>query len=331
MQHIINMDKILLSYGEGGKNTNKIIKEIFLENFRNPFLEELDDGAVLENLIFTTDSFVVNPIFFQGGDIGKLSIAGTINDIVAMGGEPLYISCGFIIEEGLEIETLKMIVKSMKMTSEKIDLKIVTGDTKVVEKGKCDKLFINTSGIGNKLKELSKNKIKIGDVIIINGCIAEHGISVMLARNEFNIKSEIKSDCDELWSLIKNVLKYDIKFMRDPTRGGIAATLNEIVSDNWGIELWEEKIPIKESVKGICEMLGFDPLTIANEGKMLIFCSKEDSEVVIDELRKHQNGKDSVIIGEVKEEYKGRVVEKKITGVKRIVDMPSGVNFPRIC
>ncbi len=325
------MDKILLSYGEGGRNTYKIIKEIFLKHFNNEFLEELDDGAVLENIIFTTDSFVVNPIFFPGGDIGKLSIAGTINDIVAMGGEPFYISSGFIIEEGLEFETLERIVHSMKIITKKANVKIVTGDTKVVEKGKCDKLFINTSGVGKKIIDVSRNKISPGDLVIINGCIAEHGLSIIVARNEFNIQSEIKSDCDELWTLLRNTFSYNIKFMRDPTRGGLASTLNEIVSDKWGIELWEEKIPIKESTKGICEMLGFDPLTIANEGKMIIISSREDADKIIEELKKYENGKDAQIIGEIKEEYKGRVVEKKITGVRRIIDMPSGSNFPRIC
>ncbi len=331
MQRILNMDKILLSFGEGGKNTYKIIKDIFLKNFKNKFLEELDDGALIDDIIFTTDSFVVNPIFFPGGDIGKLSIAGTVNDIVAMGGLPLYLSSGFIIEEGLEFEVLENIVKSMKTLAEKIPVQIVTGDTKVVERGKCDKIFINTSGIGRKIKELSRDKIEVNDLVVITGCIAEHGISVILSRNDFNIKSEIKSDCEELWSLIKNILHFDIKFMRDPTRGGIASTLNEIVSQDWGIELWEEKIPIKDSVKGVCELLGFDPLTIANEGKMIIIVSRNDAEKVVEELKKYENGKDATIIGEVKEEYKGRVVEKKITGVRRIVDMPSGSNFPRIC
>lgn len=325
------MDKILLSHGEGGKNTHRIIREIFLKYFNNPILEKLDDGAVIDEIIFTTDSFVVSPIFFSGGDIGKLSIAGTINDIVAIGGEPLFISSGFIIEEGLEFETLNKIVHSMKITSEKSNVKIVTGDTKVVEKGKCDKLFINTSGIGRKIKDVSKNKIQPGDLVIINGCIAEHGLSVIIARNEFNIKSEIKSDCDELWTLLKEIFKYNIKFMRDPTRGGLASTLNEIVSESWGIELWEEKIPIKDSVKGICEMLGFDPLTIANEGKMIIISSREDADKIIEELGKNENGKNAQIIGEVKEEYRTRVVERRITGVRRIVDMPSGGNFPRIC
>jgi len=331
VQHITNMDRILLSYGEGGKNTFKLIKELFLESFRNPILEELDDGALIDDFVFTTDSFVITPIFFPNGDIGKLSIAGTVNDIVSMGGEPLYISSGFIIEEGLEFDILKKIVHSMKEISEKVPVKIVTGDTKVVEKGKCDKIFINTSGIGKKIINVSKNKIFPGDLLIINGCIAEHGISVIVARNEFNIKSEIISDCNELWSTLKNIFKYDIKFMRDPTRGGIAATLNEIVSDKFGIEIWEEKIPIKESVKGICEMLGFDPLSIANEGKMLIVSSRTDAEKIVEELKKYPDGKDAEIIGEITEEHRGRVVEKTITGIKRIVDMPSGGNLPRIC
>ncbi len=317
-----------------------LINNIFLKNFKNEILEKLNDSAVIKfedfDICFTTDSYTINPIFFPGGDIGKLSICGTINDLSVSGAIPSYISTAFIIEEGFEIKELEKIVNSMKKTAEICGVKIITGDTKVIEKGKVDKIFINTSGIGIKDKKikLGTEFIEEGDVIIINGHIAEHGISVLISRDDFKIKSNIKSDCAPLNKLIGKILKYSesIKFMRDPTRGGISATLNEIVNNkSFGIVIYEDKIPIKEEVLSICELLGFDPLNIANEGKVIIICKKKDSEKILNEMRKTEYGKDAKIIGEIVKKPEGKVLMETITGSIRIVETPLGEQFPRIC
>jgi len=325
-------DKILLSHGGGGKKTQDLIRHIFLEKFSNEELNELDDGAVIDDMIITTDSFVVNPLFFPGGDIGKLSISGTINDIVAMGGRPLFLSTGFIIEEGFPLKDLKRIVDSMSNEAKMIPVKIVTGDTKVVEKGKGDGIYINTTGIGKRMLDLGIKRIKPGDKIIVTGTIGDHGASILLSRNQFEIESGIKSDCAPLYGLLNSVFSNAIKFMRDPTRGGLAAVLNEIVREDWGIEIFEDKIPIKEDVKGICEMLGIDPVTMANEGKMIIFVEGDRAEETLKILHKHPLGQDASIIGDVTDKINGRVVEKTVAGTTRIIDMPSGgESLPRIC
>jgi len=329
---IINMDdKILLSHGGGGKKTQDLIRHIFLEKFSNEELNELDDGAVIGDMIITTDSFVVNPLFFPGGDIGKLSISGTVNDIVAMGGTPLFLSAGFIIEEGFPLEDLKKIVDSMSNEAKAVPVKIVTGDTKVVEKGKGDGIYINTTGFGKKTLELGLERIKPGNKIIITGTVGDHGASILLSRNQFEIESGLKSDCAPLYGLLKSILSEDIKFMRDPTRGGLAAVLNEIVRKDWGIEIFEDKIPIREDVKGICEMLGIDPITMANEGKMVIFVEGDRVEETLKTLHMHPLGRDASIIGKVTDQIKGRVVERTVAGTTRIIDMPSGESLPRIC
>ena len=341
MQHITNMkkDKILISHGSGGKLMYSLIENIFLKNFKNEIIEKLTDSAVIEfdefELCFTTDSYTVDPIFFNGGDIGKLSICGTINDLSVMGAIPLYLSSGFIIEEGFDMDLLEKITESMKKISDIAKVKIVTGDTKVVEKGKIDKIFINTSGIGIKDKNLKIGieNIKVGDVVIINGTIGEHGLSVLLSRNIFNIKSNIKSDCAPLNKLINEIIEIGgIKFMRDPTRGGVSATLNEIVKNQkFGILIYEDKIPIKKEVLSMCEILGFDPLNIANEGKVIVICEKKVSEKIIEKMKKNKYGKDAKIIGEIVREPEGKVILKTITGSIRIVDAPIGEQFPRIC
>ena len=341
MQHITNMkkDKILISHGSGGKLMYSLIENIFLKNFKNEIIEKLTDSAVIEfdefELCFTTDSYTVDPIFFNGGDIGKLSICGTINDLSVMGAIPLYLSSGFIIEEGFDMDLLEKITKSMKKISDITRVKIVTGDTKVVEKGKVDKIFINTSGIGIKDKNLKIGieNIKVGDVVIINGSIGEHGLAVLLSRNIFNIKSNIKSDCAPLNKLINEIIEIGgIKFMRDPTRGGVSATLNEIVKNQkFGILIYEDKIPIKKEVLSMCEILGFDPLNIANEGKVIVICEKKVSEKIIEKMKKNKYGKDAKIIGEIVKEPEGKVILKTITGSIRIVDAPIGEQFPRIC
>jgi hydrogenase expression/formation protein HypE len=333
-------NKIILSHGSGGKLMHNLIESIFLKNFKNDILVKLYDSGIIEfddfDLCFTTDSYTIDPIFFKGGDIGKLSICGTVNDLAVCGAIPLYISSSFIIEEGFEIKNIEKIVKSMKKTAIDAGVKIVTGDTKVVEKGKVDKIFINTSGIGIKDKriKLGIERIEEGDVIIINGEIGEHGLSVLLSRNIYNIDSDIKSDCAHLNILISEILKEtdEIKFMRDPTRGGVSATLNEIVKGrNFGILIYENKIPVKKEVLSMCEILGFDPLNIANEGKVIIVCGKNDSEKVIKKMRKNKYGKKAEIIGEVIKKPEGKVLIETLTGARRIVDMPVGEQFPRIC
>jgi hydrogenase expression/formation protein HypE len=266
-----NKEKILLAHGGGGKLMHALIEELFLKEFNNEILNELSDSALIKSLsgkdmdlCFTTDSYVVNPIFFPGGDIGKLAVCGTINDLAVAGAKPLYISSGLIIEEGLEYEVLERIIKSMAKVAREEGIEIITGDLKVVEKNKADKIFINTSGLGikNKRINLSKKAIAPGDKIIINGSTGEHGLAIIAARGEFNFKTKVISDCAPLSNLTTEILKVspEIKFMRDPTRGGLATTLNEIVSGmGFGIKIFEEAIPIKEEIKAACEILGFDP------------------------------------------------------------------------
>lgn len=342
------IDKISLSHGSGGEPSCRLVSELFLKEFNNPFLSPLTDSAILPILplppfnkggirfAFTTDSYVVKPLFFPGGDIGKLSIAGTVNDLSVMGAKPLFLSCGLVIEEGLEYGTLEKIVLSMKKTASDSGVQIVTGDTKVVEKGAADKIFINTAGIGIVMDgvELKRERITVGDKIIISGSIGDHGISVLSKREGIELESEIESDCAPLNGLIAAVLESgaDIKFMRDPTRGGLAATLNEFTKDmNWGISLNETEIPIKEGVRAVSDILGFDPLYIANEGKAVIIVSSADEDRVLKIMQNHPLGRDARIIGEIVPSPKGMVILKTVVGGTRIVDMPSGEQLPRIC
>jgi hydrogenase expression/formation protein HypE len=311
-----------------------------LQHFKNPYLEKLTDAAVIniahKKFAFTTDSFVVKPLFFHGADIGKLAVCGTINDLLMMGAIPRYLSCAIIIEEGLDYKILELITKSIAQTAEKTKVQIVTGDVKVVEKGSCDGLFINTSGVGEIIKnlDLSVDKIKISDKIIINGPIANHGIAVLAARNNLDFKNQIKSDCASLHSLLDGVLKNfsGIRFMRDPTRGGLATTLNEIIKDKrFGILLDEKNIPVEKKVRSACEILGFDPLYIANEGKVVIVAERKQADKILKKLKTHPLGKGSRIIGKITEEAKGKVILKTIIGGRRIVDMLVADPLPRIC
>lgn len=332
--------KILLAHGSGGKLSGDLVREVFLANFDNDILSKLTDAAILEldgaSLAFTTDSYVVDPLFFPGGDIGKLSICGTANDLAVMGAKPLFISSGLIMEEGLDYSVLERVVKSMRQAAETAGVKIVTGDTKVVEKGNVDKLFINTSGIGLLENEicLSPREVKVRDKIILNGTIGDHGIAVLSKRGDFGFQTEMVSDCAPLYDLIARVLKTSpkIRFMRDPTRGGLATTLNEIVKESeLGILIEEENVPVKEEVKSIAELLGFDPLYIANEGKVMLIVAPEDAERVCRLMREHELGRDSQIIGEIVAEPRGKVGLKTLVGGTRIVDMPVGEQLPRIC
>ncbi|MFH1453738.1 MAG: hydrogenase expression/formation protein HypE [Armatimonadota bacterium] len=334
------MDKeiITLAHGNGGRLTQKLIKEKFVSGFSNEYLNKMTDSALVSingtKLAFTTDSYVIKPHFFPGGDIGKLAVCGTINDLAVMGAEPKYISCGFIIEEGFSLEDLSKIIDSMKDQAQKSGVKIVTGDTKVVDKGSADKIFINTSGVGQIKYNISENTIKAGDKLIVNGTLADHGIAVYSAREKLNIKSNITSDSAPLSGLILSVLeKYpNVKFMRDITRGGLATVLNEVCNEeNFGVEVYEDKIPVKEEVKAVCELLGFDPLYIANEGKVLFIVPRDDAENILALMKKHEYGKDARIIGEVVSSYPGKAYMRTSIGGKRIIDMLTSDQLPRIC
>ncbi len=344
--------RILLAHGAGGTLMHELIHGLFKKYFSNEILDELSDSAIIRgipvdrvHLCFTTDSYTVDPVFFPGGDIGKLAVCGTVNDIAVMGARPLYLSAGFIIEEGLEYSALEKITRSMARAARDVNVKIVTGDVKVVERNSADKLFINTSGIGIRDDRInfSREDIKPGDKIIINGPVGEHGMAVLAARGEFGFQAKINSDCACLTGLIQRIVKLHlaesnyssackIKFMRDPTRGGLATTLNEIVDGmNFGILLNEKDIHIKEEVKAACELLGFDPLYIANEGKVLVIASEKGAEILLKEMRRDPLGKDSMIIGEVVKSPVGRVHMKTRISGNRIIDMLTGEQFPRIC
>ena len=333
---------ILLGHGSGGQLSHELISSLFVKYFSNIILNEQTDAAVLtipsENLAFTTDSFVVDPIFFPGGDIGKLAVAGTVNDVAVSGAKPLYLSTSFILEEGFPFADLEIIVKSMAEEAKKAGVLIVTGDTKVVNRGKCDKIFINTTGIGllpADRKEIgSGKKITAGDKIIINGTIADHGMCIMATREDIRFKTDIVSDCACLNHLIQEALDVskNIHFMRDATRGGLATVLCEMAqSKSLGIEVYEEKLPVNENVRGMCELLGFDPLYVANEGKVMMVVGEEDADKVLKTLRKNKLGKEAAIIGEVVEEHKGKAWLTTGIGGRRIIDMLAGEQLPRIC
>jgi len=334
--------KILLSHGSGGKRSYDLIHDLFFKYFENDILSTGSDSAILktesENLAFTTDSFVVDPLFFPGGDIGKLAVCGTVNDLAVSGAEPKFLSVGYIIEEGLDFFILEKIVNSMAKNAKQAKIKIVTGDTKVVNRSKCDKLFINTTGIGilnKKYRKISTgDNIQAGDKILVNGFIADHGIAVMSERNELKAQADVKSDCAPLNELIRGMLSVseNIRFMRDATRGGLATVLAEIVREKtFGIHLVEEKIPVRNNVRGMCEFFGFDPLYVANEGKVVAIVPHDDAERVIETMRKNESGKEAQIIGEVVEQHPGRVILKTQIGGKRIIDMLPGDQLPRIC
>ncbi|HEX4119465.1 MAG TPA: hydrogenase expression/formation protein HypE [Verrucomicrobiae bacterium] len=332
--------EIVLAHGSGGKLTHQLIQRMLLPQFRNELLEPLHDGAVFSvngvNLAFSTDSFVVNPIFFPGGDIGKLAICGTVNDLAMCGAKPLYLSAGFILEEGLRMEDFRRVVESMKQTAAEAGVLLVTGDTKVVDRGKGDKIFINTSGIGvvEAGVRIGPGRAEVGDKIIINGAMAMHGIAIMSVREGLAFETEITSDCAPLNGLVATMLKAcpDVHVLRDPTRGGIASAMSEIAEQaGVGIHLNEAAIPISEEVKGACEILGFDPLYVANEGKLLAIVPGESAGIVLAAMRGHALGAEAAIIGEVVEEHPGFVTMRTRVGGNRVVDMLSGEQLPRIC
>ena len=335
-------DTILLGHGSGGKLSHDLIDQLFAKHFDNPILREQSDSALIKtggkHLSFTTDSFVVDPLFFPGGDIGKIAIAGTVNDLAVSGAKPQYLSAGFIIEEGFPYADLKRIVETMADEAKKAGVQIVTGDTKVVDRGKCDKVFINTSGVGfieeKHLGIGSGRDIRVGDKIIINGSIADHGMSVMAARNDLKIAANIESDCACLNGLIREVLEISdtVKFMRDATRGGLGTVISEIVKGKeFGVQIDEESLKINRSVRGMCELLGFDPLYVANEGKVVLVVGSDDADEILKCMKTNPYGKDASIIGEIVDEHKGMAWLETIVGGKRIIDMISGQQLPRIC
>jgi len=337
---ISDYEHILLAHGGGGKLTRQLIDKMFYPVLDNEILARGHDGAYLTTnggpLAFTTDSFVVDPLFFPGGNIGDLAINGTVNDLACCGAIPRYISLAFILEEGLPMEDLWEIVKSIKSAADRSGVMVVTGDTKVVGRGKGDRIFINTSGIGEVIEgtNIGPEQCTPGDVIIINGSIADHGIAIMSLREGMTFETELESDTAALNGMVSEVLQRikSIHVLRDPTRGGLASALNEISqASSTGMILDEDKIIVNESVRGACEIMGFDPLYIANEGKILMLVPEEDAPGVLDILRSHQEGKEAAVIGRVTAEHPGIVKLITTIGTTRIVDMITGEQLPRIC
>jgi hydrogenase expression/formation protein HypE len=333
-------DTIVLGHGSGGRLSAELIQEIFLPAFQNPILSRLDDQAVVNvngtKLAFTTDSFVVKPLFFPGGDIGSLAVHGTVNDLAMGGATPLFLSAAFILEEGLSVETLRRVVNSMHEAARATGVAIVTGDTKVVEKGSGDQLFINTSGIGMLAEgvNLSANAARPGDKVLLSGTIGDHGIAILAQREGLEFESRIESDSAALHTLVADMLSvsYDIRCMRDPTRGGVSSALNEIAAQSGvGIELIESEIPVREEVRGACEMLGLDPLYVANEGKLIAIVDAKVADEMLDAMRRHPLGANARLIGTVSDLHRGLVTMRTALGTSRIVDMLTGDQLPRIC
>jgi len=332
-------EKILLSHGSGGSAMQELIRGLLLKKLHNPILKELTDAALIrhrERIAFTTDSFVVSPLFLRGADIGKLAVCGTVNDLVMLGVQPEHLSLGLIIEEGLDYRTLERIVDSIASSARRAGVSIVTGDLKVVERGAADKIFINTSGIGRVIKgaDLSLKRIRPKDKIIVTGEIGSHGMAVVCGRKGAGLGFNIASDCASLNTLLLPVIRKTraVKFMRDPTRGGVAATLNEIAgATGYGILIKEKMIPVAPRVRMACELLGLDPLYVANEGKALLIVEAKGAEKVLESLRKHSLGRKAKIIGKIRPGLGGKVVLETRLGTERIVDMPAGEILPRIC
>jgi hydrogenase expression/formation protein HypE len=336
-------EHVLLGHGSGGKLTSDLIRDVFLPALGNPILAQLNDQAVVSvngmRLAFTTDSFVVKPLFFPGGDIGSLAVHGTVNDLAMGGAHALCLSAAFIIEEGLPMETLRRVVASLHRAAEEVGVEVVTGDTKVVEKGSGDGLFINTSGIGLVPAgvTLSADQARPGDRVLLNGSVGEHGIAILAQREGLEFESEIQSDSAPLHTLVGSMLEArrnpnSIRCLRDPTRGGLSSALNEIAAQSRvAIEIDERSILLREEVKGACELLGLDSLYVANEGKLIAIVEAESAEHVLNAMRRHPRGRQAQIIGTVKESKVARVTMRTLFGTTRIVDMLSGDQLPRIC
>jgi hydrogenase expression/formation protein HypE len=332
-------DSILLAHGSGGKLSHELVEKKFLPFLANPALNKLDDSAIFEasgRLAFTTDGYVVNPIFFPGGDIGKLAVCGTVNDLAMNGAKPLYLSLSTIIEEGFLLSELERIVQSIKKASEEAEVSIIAGDTKVVNRGQADKLFITTSGVGIVPPgvDISGANARVGDKVLLSGTIGDHGMAIMSQREGLKFSTTLRSDCAPLNKLVSQMLEASsgIHCMRDPTRGGLATTLNELARQSKvGIVTEEAGIPVKEEVKAACELLGLDPIYVANEGKLVAIVDPADADKILARMRKNRYGRDAAIIGEVTSKHPGKVVMKTKLGPSRIVDMLTGELLPRIC
>lgn len=330
-------DIITLDYGSGGKKSSRLIEKLILPRLFNPALGELGDGAIVEGgekLAFSTDSFVVAPLFFPGGDIGKLAVCGTVNDLCMCGAEPKYLSCSLIIEEGFSLSSLEKILDSMAAQCRRAGVRVITGDTKVVEKGRGDGIYINTAGIGFvKYPGLGPGNIREGDSVIVSGFVGDHGTAVMLARTGM-MQGDISSDCASLRELTESMFKASgkIRALRDPTRGGIATTLNEFIEGgSLGIELEEGLIPVRPQVKAACDMLGLEPLYCANEGKLLAIVAPEDTQPTLEAMRRIPEGRDAALIGRVTGEHPGILTIKTALGGRRILQKLTGAQLPRIC
>jgi hydrogenase expression/formation protein HypE len=336
---------INMSHGSGGKAMRALIDDVFVGAFGNAGSNAVEDSATLsladmvrhgDRLAFTTDSFVVDPLFFPGGDIGALAVAGTVNDLAVSGARPLFLSCGMVLEEGLPLETLRRVALSMRQMAERAGVAIVTGDTKVVERGAADKLFINTSGIGVIPAGIavSATNARPGDAVIVSGALGEHGVAILIARNQLALEADVKSDCQPLDGLVAAILRAcpATRCLRDATRGGVATVLNEFASSSGvGIRIDERHLPIQEVVRGACEILGLDPLYLANEGKLVAIVPAADADCVLAAMRAYPEGAQAAIIGEVTSEPDGMVVMLTAFGGQRIVDMLVGEQLPRIC
>ncbi len=333
-------DKILLAHGNGGLLTNELITRIFLPHLKNPYLERMEDSAVFSvgnaRYCFSTDTYVINPIFFPGGDIGSLAVHGTVNDLSMCGGKPLFLSAGFILEEGFPIEDLASIVKSLAMAANQAGVEVITGDTKVVARGSADGIFINTSGIGviEYGSLISPASIVPGDAVIVSGMIGDHGAAVLNAREQIGASSTLVSDSAPLNTLVENMLRASphVHCMRDATRGGLGAVLAEIAAQSdCTITIEEKDIPVRDEVRGICEILGLDPLYLANEGTMVAICPENQAPAVLAAMTGHELGRCAAIIGQVGQRGNGRLVMNTLIGGSRLVDLPSGELVPRIC
>ena len=332
--------RVLLAHGGGGRLSQHLVEKMLYPSFENPLLAPLHDGAILSldgsRLAFTTDSYVVHPPFFPGGDIGRLSVHGTANDLAMCGARPLYISCGLILEEGLPMEDLWRVIVSIREAAASAGVKVITGDTKVVEKGKGDGVFINTSGIGEVLPglDVGPHRLRPGDEILISGPIGLHGIAIMALREGIDLETEIRSDTAAVYPLVEALTAdgLDIHMLRDPTRGGVSSALNEMAGRSGvGILLDEEAVPVPAEVEGVCEILGLDPLYVANEGNFLAVVAEGDGMRAVEKLREHSLGAHAALIGRVTAEHPGVVVMKTRIGGERVVDMMSGEQLPRIC
>jgi hydrogenase expression/formation protein HypE len=341
----VHVKKVSLAHGGGGKAMRDLIDDVFVRAFDNPSLAPLEDQARFglsdlaqdgDRLAFTTDSYVVDPVEFPGGDIGKLAVCGTVNDLAVGGAKPLYLSCSVIVEEGVEVNFLRKIAHSMAQAAKTAGVQIVTGDTKVVDHGSCDKLFINTSGIGVIPAgiNLGADQAQSGDVILVNGLLGDHGAAILNARGDMALTTPIESDCASLNGLITEILSAapNVRFFRDATRGGLATVLNEIaIASEVGIEIFERKTPLRPEVRGFCEILGLDPLYLANEGKIVCVVPENQAKAALKAMQSNEFGKDAAIIGNVTENRPARVVMQTVFGGQRIVDMLVGEQLPRIC